>query len=83
MQRKRESDEGHLFIFHLVYLRTYLVVHGLTDKGGIIFCKFEIFSRPYGLTNIAAATFQKLKIDKLMRPFLIGNSKITNINGEI
>ena len=31
-------------------------------------CNFEIFSRPYGLTSIAVATIQKLKIDKLVRP---------------
>ena len=31
-------------------------------------CKFEIFTRPYGLTNIAAATVQNSKNLKFVRP---------------
>ena len=46
--------------------------------------KFEIFSRPYGLTSIAAAIVQKLKIDKLMRQLIfkipIFNIDILNTN---
>ena len=33
-------------------------------------CKFEFFFRSYGLTSITAATVQRLKIDKFVRPLI-------------
>ena len=37
--------------------------------GRYYLCKLKMFSRPYSLTSIAAATVQKLKIQKVVHPF--------------